>query len=189
MINLLPPEEKEKFLIERRKKLITILWALVFFFLFCFLLISFSVKFYIKGQVEAQKIILQRLEKEFEQSGVQDLQKEINSINLTLTKLKEFYQKKTYLTEILERVSNTLPQETYLTNLSIVLLNNDEESGFKFSLSGFAPARGTLFELKKNLEKESDFKELYFPPTNWVKPIDIDFFVTFKIAQPNYGTE
>jgi len=61
-----------------------------------------------------------------------------------------------------------------LTNLSIIFPS--------VSLSGFAPTTETLFEFKENLEKEASFKEVCFPPTNWVNLTDIDFSVTFIIG-------
>jgi len=181
MINLLPPEEKKGILLEEKKKIVITIWVLVLFFLFCFILILFSIKFYIQGQIESQRIILQQVEKEFKQSGVQDLQEKINSANLTLTKLGNFYQNKIYCVKILEKISKALPQGTYLTNLSVDYIDTEEESGFRISLSGLAPTREVLFDFKKNLEEEKDFKEVYFPPVNWVEPVDIDFTVSFKM--------
>jgi len=181
MINLLPPLEKEKLLLERKRKLIIILWIFVLSFVFYFILILLPIKFYIQGQVEYQRIILQEVKKEFEQSGVQDLQEKIDSANLALTKLDNFYQNKIYLVEILEKISGALPQETYITDLSAILFETDEELELRVSLSGFAPTREILFNLKKNLEEEKDFKKVHFPPTNWVEPFDIDFLVNFEV--------
>jgi len=182
MINLLPPVEKGKLLLERKKRIIIILWALVLFFLVCLILILFSIKIYLRNQVESQKTFLVEAEKEFEQSEIQDLRKRISSVNLTLTKLNSFYQQKIYLSQILEKISQTLPSEAYLTNLSAVFSSDEEEGNVRVSLSGFVSTRETLFEFKKNLEKESNFKEISFPPANWVAPFDINFFVTFKVS-------
>jgi len=168
-------------LLEKKKRMAAILWFLVLFFLSCLILVLFSIKAYLQIQLEAQKALLLEIEKKFAESEAWDLREKINSINLTLTKLESFYQQKIYLTEILEKVSNILPRRIYLTNLSAVF-SNTEEFGFKISLSGFAPTRESLFEFKKDLEKETDFKEIYFPPTNWVDPVDINFFVTFQTS-------
>jgi len=183
MINLLPSKEKEKLLLERKKRIVVILWFLVLFFLFCLILISFLIKIYLQVQVESQKTLLLELEKEFGQSEIRELRKQISSINSTLTKLDSFYQKKIYFSEILEKVSQVLPQEVRPTNLSTVFsLDEEGEKGsVKISLSGFAPTRESLLEFKKNLDQQSDFRDVYFSPENWVKSIDIDFFVTFVI--------
>jgi len=173
MINLLPSIEKEKILLEKNKRIVIILWVLVLFFLTCSILILFSIKTYIQAQVKSQQYLLTEAKKEKSQSEVENLQEEINSINSNLTKLDSFYQNGIYLSGILEKISKTLPQKLYLTNLSIVFPS--------VSLFGFAPTTETLFEFKENLEKEPSFKEISFPPANWVDITDIDFFIIFKI--------
>lgn len=173
MINLLPPQQKEELLKEERWKLSLILGILVLiFFLFLILILS-SIKFSISGKIQSQKIILEMEEKEFKKAETEGFREKIVSINQNLSKLNSFYQEQTDLTEILEKISAILAPEMYLTNLSY------QKEASKISLSGFAPNREVLFEFKKNLEKE--FKEVYFPPENWVKPRDIDFQATFRI--------
>lgn len=182
MINLLPPQEKEKLLLEKKKILITILLILVLYFLFCLIFILFSIKVYSQIQIEFQEALLLRTEKGLGESEIKNFQEKIKETNSTLTKINSFYQQQIYFSEILERISKTLPQETYLTNFSTAFYTKEkEETGIKFSLSGFAPTRENLIEFKENLEKEEGFKEIYFPPTNWVKPTDIDFSLSFKI--------
>lgn len=145
MINLLPIIEKEKLLLEKNKRIAIILWVLVLFFLICSILILFSIKTYIQAQVKSQQYLLTEAKKEKNQSEIENLQEEINSINSSLTKLNSFYQNGIYLSDILEKISKTLPEKLYLTNLSIVFPS--------VSLFGFAPFTETLFEFKENLEK------------------------------------
>ena len=173
MINLLSTIEKEKLLLEKNKRIVIILWFLLLFFLICLILILFSIKIYIQAQVKSQQYLLTEVKKEKNQSEIENLKEEINSINSSLTKLNSFYQNGIYLSDILEKVSKTLPEELYLTNLSLIFPS--------VSLSGFAPTTETLFEFKENLEQEPGFKEVSFPPANWVDLTDIDFFVTFII--------
>jgi len=173
MINLLSATEKEKLLLERNKRMAIILWFLLLFFLACSILILFSIKIYIQSQVKSQQYLLTEIKKEKNQSEIEDFKEEINSINLSLTKLNSFYQDRIYLSDILEKISETLPKELYLTNLSLI---------FPYvSLSGFAPTTETLLEFRENLEKEPGFKEISFPRANWVDLTNIDFFVTFII--------
>lgn len=173
MINLLPLIEKEKLLLEKNRRIIIILWLLLLFFLTCSVLILFSIRTYIQAQVKSQEYLLIETKKEQNQSEIENLKEEINSINSSLTKLNSFYQNEIYLSDILEKISKTLPEELYLTNLSLIFPS--------VSLSGFAPSTETLFEFKENLGKESGFKEVSFPPANWVDLTDIDFSVTFII--------
>ena len=105
--------------------------------------------------------------------------------NQTFSKLKSFYQNQTYLTEILEKISETLPEQVYLTNLSFIFQlegeKNQEKQVIKVNLFGFSKTRDILLEFKKNLEVRETFKEIYFPPSNWIKATDINFNITFKI--------
>jgi len=180
MINLLPPKEKTILSLEQKKKMVVILWLLFLFFIVCFILILLSIKFYLQEQVEYQKIILEETKERIEQSEIKNLQEEFNSFNILLTKLNSFYQQKVYFGEVLEETSKILPKEAYLTNISAT---KGEASVIQIALSGFIPTRESLFEFKKNLEKEKSIKEVSFPPTNWVNSVDINFFVTFKIPK------
>lgn len=175
MINLLPPQQKEEGIREEKWKLTSILGILSLVFLLYLSLILFSIKIYISSELESQKIIYDIEEKKFKASEIQDFQKKIISLNQNVSKLGSFYQEQIDLTKILEKISATLPPGVYLTNL------NWQKEMSQIGVSGFAPARENLFEMKKSLEKEKDFENVYFPPSNWVKPKDINFYVTFKI--------
>jgi len=175
MINLLPPQYKAELKEEENWKLTLILSILFLIFLICSALILFSIKISISGQAEAQKILLLQEEKKFEESQIQNLEEKITISNQALLKLNSFYQSQTNLTEILEKISETLPISVYLTTLNF--------NPAQISLSGFSPTREILLEFKKNLEQEELFEEIYFPPSNWVKPTDIDFSVNFKIVK------
>jgi len=181
MINLLPPKQKTRILLEKKKKIAIIFWFLALFFICCLFLILMSVGIYLKSEVESQKIILRQTEMQFDRSETKNFQEMINSANLNLTNLEKFYRQKVHFAGVLEEISKTLPQQLYLTNLSASLCA--EENGcVKINLSGFSPTRENLFEFKTNLEKENNFKEIYFPASNWVGPKDINFSVSFKIT-------
>lgn len=181
MINLLPPEEKEELLLEQKKRIIIILGILVLFFLICLFLFSFLVKIYLEIQVVSQKELFQEIEKGSLQSEMQGLKSKITLINQDLTKLEQFYKEKIYFSEILEKISQTIPRDVYLTNFSATISPAEKKSLIKIFLSGFAPTREILFEFNKKLEEESDFKNISFPAANWIKPRDINFFVSFEI--------
>jgi hypothetical protein len=184
MINLLPPEEKALLSLETKKRLAIVIWSLFMFFVVCSILILLSIRFYLRGQVDAQKIILQEAEKRSGQSETQDYKEKFNSFNKTLAELNSFYNKKDYFYEILERTSRIIPEDAYLTGISANFYNIEGESpSIKVDLSGYIPNRERLFELKKIIEKEKDIKEVSFPPTNWVNPVDINFFINFKVPQ------
>jgi len=178
MINLLPPQDKEVILMEAKKKIAIIICFLILFFFACLILISISMRIYIQGYVESEKSFLTESEKEFSQSESQSLQEGIKSANSSIKELNYFYGQKIYFSEIAERISKTLPDNFYLTDFSMILSGEKE---INVSLSGFAPLREDLFKFKENLEAQEDFKNISFPPANWVKAQNIDFYVTFKI--------
>lgn len=182
MINLLPPKEKGNILFERKKRIITLIWIFVLVCLVFFILILFGIRFCVQDQIKSQEANLKRLESKAQEIGVQNIQEEVKSINSLLREINSFYEKRILLEGILEKVSNTLLERMHLTNLSVSFIVEEKEKRIlKISLSGFSPNRETLFEFRKKLEEETLFKDVYFPPANWIKPNDIDFFVTFNI--------
>jgi Tfp pilus assembly protein PilN len=176
MINFLPPKQKEELLKEERFKLVLILGIIVFANLISFLLILFSIKIFLASQLEIQKIFMADREKELKASQVEELEKKIEGYNLNFSKLSSFYRSQIKFPDILEKISKNLPAEAYLTSFNF--------ASNKISLSGFCPDRERLLEFKDNLEEEESFKEIYFPPQNWVEKTDINFSVNFS-----YGSE
>lgn len=177
MINLLPPQQKQLLLQEERFREVLILGTIIIFSLFAFGFILFFIKFDLRNKVLDQREILLEKKTEFEASEIKDLEKEIESLNKTLSELTPLYQEKSYLTDVTEALSQTVPSGLYFTNLSF----NKEKN--EFSLSGFSPTREKLIEFKKNLEQNGNFKEIYFPPSNWIEPINIDFSANVKIKK------
>lgn len=175
MINLLPIQQKEELILEEKFKLVLILGIIILVSIISLVLILFSIKISILGALEIQKIYLEQKEKELKIAKIQELEEKIKDLNFTLSNLNSFYQSQIDLTEILEKISKILPENTYLTSL------NFNSSLSQFSLSGFSPDRETLLQFKGNLEREEKFEQIYFPPTVWVTPTDINFSVTFKL--------
>jgi len=111
---------------------------------------------------------------------IQDLRRKIDLINQDITRLEQFYKNRIYFSEILDKISQTIPRGVYLTNFSAAVSFFEGESLIKISLSGFAPTREILLEFNKKLEEQINFKNISFPAANWVKPRDINFFVNFE---------
>ncbi|HDL75140.1 MAG TPA: hypothetical protein ENH06_02065 [bacterium] len=180
MINLLPPKYKEELKLEERLKILLILSILFFSFLISLTLILFSIHIYIQGEIEAQKIIIKNQEEQSEIFENQKIEQEISLINETILNLNSFYKNQFNFTKTLEKISKNILPGIYLTNISINPIIK-ENGTLQVSISGFAPFRETLFKFKKNLEKVPEFKELYFPPSNWIDPVNINFNISFKI--------
>ncbi len=175
MINLLPSPQKEELIQEERFKIVLILGIAILAFLISLILILFSIKTSLITELGIQKIYFEQKERELKSPQIGQLEEKITDLNLTLSKLNSFYQSQLNLTEILEKISQTLPEKTYLTTLNFNLPTS------QFTLSGFSPSREILLDFKENLEKTEGFQEIYFPPANWVEPTDINFSVNFKV--------
>jgi hypothetical protein len=52
-------------------------------------------------------------------------------------------------------------------------------------ISGFAADREILFKFKEKIEEEKNFKDIDFPLSNLVSPVNINFSLGFKVvSQP-----
>ena len=182
MINLLPPQEKELIKLEIKKRLFLILWFLILFFLVCFILILSSIKFYLSGEIESRRILIEKVRDKEKQAQFEELERKLDAFNKVLEKTDSFYSKRIYLSNALFRIAELLPENSYLYNLS---LNYPSEGGktIKVAFSGFIPDRESLFNFMKKLEKEEGIKEPKFPTSNWTKSTDISFSVTFDILE------
>jgi len=178
-ISLLPKKEQELLVQEEHWKLTLILGFILLFFLISLALILFSIKTYIGGQAEVQKILL--AQKEIETPQMEDLEEKIKRSNLIFLNLNSFYETSLNPSEILEKISQTLPSGIYINSFDFNLSGGQYLA--QVALSGFSPDRETLLEFKKNLESQEVFKEVYFPPSSWVKQSDINFSLNFKIVK------
>jgi len=183
MINLLPPEEKKKLLLEKKKKIVIISWILILFSVFCLILILSSIKIYLQIETKSEKALLAAANEGFNQPEAQNFRERIELANSNLKKLSSFYKNKIYFSDILKNISQIIPQQIFLTNVSInPSIEKEKESLIKVSLFGFSPTRDVLFNFRKKLENNDYFQEVYFPPSDWVKSTDINFSITFKIS-------
>jgi len=177
LINLLPPKEKTILIQERKFKEILITGSLLLFSLSLFGLILFLIKIDLQNQFLLNQALLENKKHDSEFSQIKKLEEEINSLNEISSKLDSFYENKYYLISIFETLSQIMPDNMYLTNFSY------DAQKAKISLSCFASTREVLSQFKADLEQEQNFKEFYFPASNWLKPNDIDFFVSFKYVR------
>ncbi len=180
MINLLSIEGKEKILIEAKLKVTAIIWFLIIFFIFCLVGFLVFINFYIKIQLDGQKIQISETNGVFPNSRALDLENKIILFDSDLNDINLFFQNRIYFSEIFNKISDVLPENIYLTNLTAV----KGSIGVKVSISGFSPDRESLLELKNNFDKDSAFfNNVYFPQSDWVKPSDINFFISFGQAE------
>jgi len=177
MINLLPPQQKEKLLYQGYLRLILILGILFLSFLFSLFLVLLLVRVYVGADLETQRIILEEKKRIIFLN--QEIEKEIIQFNVFLSDLNSFYQENLDLTQVLEKLYETLPSKTYLTDFSFGFISREGKKKPRISLSGYCPDRDTLLEFKQELEKW--FYAVSFSPESWIKPTGINFSLTLEI--------
>ena len=191
MINLLSQTEKKVLKTEMNYKTLLVLAITFLCALVCFILILLSIKIYITGQTTAENIIFQQLEDQAQKSKSQETENMIKAYNKNMANINFLYKDRQETSELLQKISEILPSDIYLTRFSfntveekVKIKNSDKtkiELKREISISGFSPSRERLFELKKILESQSDFKEVYFPASSWTKPYDINFSLKFNL--------
>lgn len=182
MINLLPPAEKERLKNERTTKVITILWSFVLIFLVAVILCFVYVYFYINEKINEKRLLISDVEKSYTQTSLKDFQKELAKFNSDVEKIKNFYEKKKYVSDTIEKLADVIgEQKIYIKNFSFSLIRKEKSSLYSISITGFSPDREALFDFKKSLEEESAFSDIKFPQENWVKPTNINFEASFSI--------
>ncbi|MFH1575358.1 MAG: PilN domain-containing protein [Candidatus Nealsonbacteria bacterium] len=180
MINLLPQTEKDILRKEEDRRLAVICGIFVLFFLTALSLILFSVNIYLSGRVFSHNILVDLEQQRSATMGAQNIEKEIRAINQNLEALDEFYEEQQNITILFQKISEIIPEGTYLNSLSLSP-DKDKKDRFKVSLTGHSETREELLDFKKSLESESGFQGIYFPPSNWVKSSDINFSASFEI--------
>lgn len=179
MINLLPPAERENLIKEARLRLFFVWGVFVLFFLMTLSLVLFSINVYLAGETASYKILIDYEQQKSTTLEAQNTEKEIGEINKQLAALHAFYQGQPKINELLKKISELIPEEAYLNSLSLDPIEGD---GFRVSLTGHSETREALLELKKSLESDQVFKGIYFPPSNWVKPSDVNFSASFEMT-------
>lgn len=181
MINLLPLEEKNILKLEEKWRLILLVGLLVLIFFLCLFLILYSIKIFVASEVETQELVIKTTGKEFENQETKDLKDKISSTNRDFLKLNDFFQESASLTEVSEKVSNTLSPGMYLTNFSYQKQVSGQGKKLEIVLSGFAPNTDTLFDFRKNLEKV--FATKVDVGDSWIKPADFRFVFNITLNQ------
>lgn len=173
-INLLPQEQKKELKLEIvQRKVSLLLLFLLIFFIFLILTLSWE-KLYIVRKVNSSEILILEKEKELKTSQLQNFKTKVANINQNLSKIQGLNQEKILLQPILEKLSSCQPQGIYFTNLSL--------RKTELHLDGFSQSRAILFSFKKTLELKEGFEDIYFLPSSWVKPFDVNFSLSLKFV-------
>ena len=201
MINLLPPKEKEELILEKNKKLVVILGNVVLISLVCLALVLFSLKFYILGEISSEKSFLDNTEKKYQNPDFLHFKNLLQKYNAKLIKIDAFYKKEIYFSGILKTILE-IQRPKGLSLISININKTKEDNppqsttqktlrtgNIKVTISGISDTRDNLLIFKRNIENNKEIENLYFPPYDWIKPKDINFYLTFETMQLNKKNE
>lgn len=169
MINLLPPHYKNELRREEQFRVVLMLGMLLMVFFVCLFLSLLSIRVYMSGEIQAQQIFVESERKEAGESRLE----QIRQLNSSIARISSFYSNRVTLSDIITRISDALPESSYLTSFNYAQGN--------IALEGFSPQTEDLLQFRTNLEQDSLFENFHFPPSNWIQPTDIDFAFDFEI--------
>jgi len=182
MINLLPPTNKEALKQEETFRLTLILGILSILFFLCLSLLMLSIRIYVGGEIETQRIVVESARKGQEESPFQ----KIRTLNGDIGSINEFYANQVKVSDVMRRIANAMPQQVHLTSINYTSLSGTGRSGQRsehgrVSLAGFAAGAEDLLAFRDAIEQDEVFENALLPPSTWVVAQNIDFPLSFDI--------
>jgi len=194
MINLLPPSQKQELKDDQLR--IKVLWFLIFITLaiLFFMAIVFGLNFYGSSQAKSLQQSVIEMEQVIKSQDFQASKQAINATNQNLYKIYQTRNEQTPTFAILEKLTSFVSGNIYLTSFSFQnsfqeiqdpkTKTTAKEFFANVRIEGIAQNRETLFLFKESLSQEPSFKDVYFSPNSWVKPINADFVADLKYFPP-----
>jgi len=182
MINLLPPTYKEELKKEGNFRLTVTLGILVLVFFICLSLLLLSIRIYVSGVINTERIFVEIEKKAYEQEKLPDIN--VKELNQNIGRLSVFYNEEVRISSIFEDVGGALPKGAYLKSFAYTpsaSIGREGKTKANIALKGFAKTTEDLLALKVNLENNELFSNFFFPSANWVDPVDIDFSFSFEL--------
>ena len=187
MINLLPPQEKEKLLFEGKKKLTIVLGNMVLISLILLVLVLFALKFYVLKQLVSEKINLSSVQEDYQNLYFMLAKDNMQKYNAIIIKMNNFYKNQMSLSDSLNIVSKiNKPKGLYFKSIN---LENGDNNTINVKIAGFSDTRENLQAFRNNIEamqqnhSTGKIENIYFPAEVWLKPKDVDFNLTFNIVK------
>lgn len=182
-LNLLPPLVKKELRIEKINRQLLTAGTLILVTLIIFALLLGLINLFLWLQTKSlQKQIIQT-EAHLEMEQVEEFEESIKALNQALINLDERQTAQINYSTILNQLIQLIPTALQVRGLSL------DNSG-QMQLTGYAPTREQLLQLKENLENSPDFIQIEFPLSNLLKSREIDFSLTFQSKDLfNHGTK
>ena len=186
MINLLPPQYRQKLKEEQRFRLVLLLGVVLgiaFFALSVFLLV---IQVTLSNERLTQEVKLLSFEERTTREDSTLV--EIKNWNSKLRNIGSFKQGRRSLKDVFDEVGSSLSQDLYLFSFSYTPAFKTTKKGGEtiktpatVAVTGKAQTREQLLSFKDALQANPFFAEVVFPPSNWVNPSDITFSFQAKL--------
>lgn len=179
-INLLPQKEKKELEKEKNWKKVFIILIFILIFILFLILIIFCLRTHLQSQIKPLKSALLERQEALANFQPQEFQQLAIRTNKNLSKIQKFWQEQIFIMPIFDKIASFIPDSIYFTGFSLQKIVQGDEKILDIYIKGWAEDREKLFYFKENLQKEKSFKDVYFSPSSWVEPSDIDFSLTFQ---------
>jgi len=186
-LNLLPKNKKKNlryYILWRRLLVVQIsIIALISLFAFTQICFSFVLK-QINNTISAKdNELINKADKLEEQ--VNKLNNELsNEINKKLELITKADQNDPQYSYVLGVIARLIPQTSQLAKIKINHIKPKKEPDYhQVEIQGIASKREDVLALKKALEQENLFKNIYSPLANLTKPENINFVFTFTLQE------
>ena len=174
MINLLPEDQGKKIRKERNYRVFLILIIYFLLFLLFFSGTLYFLNIFSKNLLEKEKVTLHKTE--IELSSVKERENKILEINDALPQINSFYQETVRISNVLQKVYESLPENAYIKSFHFTENGQETKS---VVLNGYVVDLEDLLRIEDNLK--NIFDNVKMSPEAWTKSSDINFTIIFEI--------
>ena len=162
------------------KKLIIILGGVAVISLVCLWLVLLAVKFYILTEATSMQSMLHAAGEKYQTEDFLLYRQRILDANVQFGKVNTFAATTTSVARALEFISGIQkPAGVKLTRISA----KQQADAVNLAIFGVSDTRDNLMALKIGLENSAAVQRMDFPSNNWLKPANLDFYLTFDYVQ------
>lgn len=177
MINLLPPEEREKVYSDLFKRQISIFGFILSFIFLGSAVFILNTYAFLKIQSRELKNSLSLEEIKSETKEVKVLEEEIKNLNSKLSLYEKFRLENISSLDVLSKIEDTIPLGV---NLNSVVFEGDSN---KIILTGVSNSRDDVIEMENRIKKSEFFQNLESPLSNFLDKSGSKFTFTFYIKR------
>lgn len=192
MINLLPPNQKKEV---RREMIFRKVSAILSFHSISVLLLLFFFG-YLSGLLSSKEkqaqTALALQQEQLARAKMDDYRKETAELNKALSDLDNFWKRRIEVSFAFENLFPLLPDDFSFSAVDFRLASKNIKASpnasssvvffAEVNVSGIAVSREALYGLKKTLESQKTFSDVYFAPSSWSRAKNSPFSFSLTIT-------